>query len=86
MTSVFKQAATQSRNQYYIQFLKDSGPPQWKQFRPRLEPRFGRNKFESKPFSRIMISFARDIASKTNSFLELHLHLVSFTSTLIQIK
>jgi hypothetical protein len=79
MTSIFKQAATQSRIYIAIQSEQSTAPPQSKVYNHAYEQRSGKNKLESKHSSRIMTNYAKDIASRINSFLDSHQLSVSST-------
>lgn len=46
MTSIFKQAATQSRKQSYIQSLRFTESPQSKTSRLEFVQKFGKNRLE----------------------------------------
>lgn len=70
MTSVFKQAATQSRTSVLIQSLPITESAVFKVSRLGLGPKFGKNKSEWKPFSRITTNSAKVTASTTSSSLD----------------
>lgn len=62
MTSVFKQAATQSRTSVLTQLPHTINSPASNLYRPESEPKCGKSKFVSRHSSKIMTSFEKDTA------------------------
>jgi len=68
MTSIFKQAATQSRKLNLIQSIVSIAPPQSKVSRLGSAPKSGRSRSELKHSLKIMINLEKGIALKISSF------------------